>query len=246
MNTEAMDMGMNRTGLGMSPILGAEMIEGASQTQPSSEGDERDLMQARQDFAHGAEPIGSMPPPSSLKGAAKAAIQALKGQKPTVLLDKLGERLAFERSGSRLYEALLSKYDAEGSWEGGPRRADLESFLADEMGHFEMLREALELMGADPTAVTPSADLAAVEALGVQQVLTDARTGLHECLHAILVAELVDHDGWKLLIDLSREVGQDELATRFENALRAEDRHLAAVRAWVADGVQRAAKREAA
>jgi hypothetical protein len=48
-----------------------------------------------------------VPPPTSMKGMAKSALQALKGEKATVLIDKLAERLAFERTGTRLYETLI-------------------------------------------------------------------------------------------------------------------------------------------
>jgi hypothetical protein len=52
---------------------------------------------------------------------------SLNGSEEMVLLvDKLGERLAFERSGTRLYETLLSKFDSYGPFEGGPERAELE------------------------------------------------------------------------------------------------------------------------
>jgi hypothetical protein len=33
----------------------------------------------------------------------------LGGKEPIVFLDKLGERAAFERSGTRLYETLIAK-----------------------------------------------------------------------------------------------------------------------------------------
>lgn len=111
------DRVLNRTGIGMAPVQGPEMLKGAADPQlstPSSAGDERALEQVRSAYASQAEPLGSMPPPSSLKGIAKTALALLKGEQPTVLLDKLGERLAFERTGSRLYEALLAKHDA--SW----------------------------------------------------------------------------------------------------------------------------------
>lgn len=32
----------------------------------------------------------------------------VKGDSPTILLDKLGERLAFKRTGTRLYDALIT------------------------------------------------------------------------------------------------------------------------------------------
>ena len=51
----------------------------------------------------------------------KAGGPAAGGQ-PTLLMDKLGERLAFEHAGARLYEALLSKHRAYGSFDGRPER----------------------------------------------------------------------------------------------------------------------------
>jgi ferritin-like metal-binding protein YciE len=47
------------------------------------------------------------------------------------------------------------------------------------------------------------------------------------------VAELADNDGWRLLIKLAREMGQDEMAGRFQAALEEEDRHLASLRTWM-------------
>jgi hypothetical protein len=44
-----------------------------------------------------------------VKGVAKTGMQKLTGKKPEVLIDKLGARLAFERTGTRLYDALLGK-----------------------------------------------------------------------------------------------------------------------------------------
>jgi hypothetical protein len=47
------------------------------------------------------------------------------------------------------------------------------------------------------------------------------------------VAELADNDGWQLLIKLARQMGQDDMADRFQTALEEEDRHLASVRTWM-------------
>jgi ferritin-like metal-binding protein YciE len=47
------------------------------------------------------------------------------------------------------------------------------------------------------------------------------------------VAELTDNDGWRLLIKLAREMGQDEMAGRLQTALEEEERHLASLRTWM-------------
>ena len=83
------------------------------------------------------------------------------GAHPVVFLDKLGARLAFERMGTRLWEALLSKFDSYGSFTGGPTRDELERIATEEFEHFRLLNEAMIGLGADPTVVTPSANLQA-------------------------------------------------------------------------------------
>ena len=44
-------------------------------------------------------------------------------------MDKIGERLAFERTGTRLYEALVSKHEAFGSFPGGPSGAGEDALV---------------------------------------------------------------------------------------------------------------------
>jgi hypothetical protein len=95
------------------------------------------------------------------------------------------------------------------------------------------VRRYIEKLGADPTAQTPCADLASVESMGLIQVIADPRTSVLQSLHALLVAELVDVDGWDLLITLAEELGQADAAEEFQMALREEENHLENVRSWV-------------
>ena len=227
------EMGKNRTGIELSPIDKRLLIEGAAAAEPSSEGDEGEIDATRTEYVSRGASIGSVPPPATVKGATTAVRDAVKGANANVFIDKLGERLAFERTGTRLYGALLSKFDASTPLPGGPLRADLEQIQREEAAHFEMLREAMIAVGADPTALTPSADVAAVSSLGLIQVLGDPRMNLKQSLEAILVAELVDNDCWATLIELARAGGHKDLAVRFENALAEEAVHLVNVRAWV-------------
>lgn len=228
---------VNRTGMALSPQLSEEMMETPEMTEPTSVGDETGIAEVRGAYAKGAEPIGTMPPPATLKGAAKTAMKAVKGEHATVLLDKIGERMAFERTGTRLYEALVARFDdLRPKVAGGPSRARLVEILEEEREHFAMLHGVMKELGGDPTAVTPSADVSGVLSMGVPQVLLDARMTFNQCLEAILLAELADHDGWEMLIDLAEALGQDDLAERFADALREEDEHLRDVRAWVKAG----------
>lgn len=241
---QASETGINRTGARLSPALSEEMIEGAEQGGYSSPSNMHVMEQMRRGDDLVLPPIGSPPPPASLKGMVRTGLEAIKGHRATVLLDKLGERLAFERTGTRLYEALLIKYDSFGSWASGPSREELLQFHGEELAHFHMLCEAVETLGGDPTAMTPSADVAGVASEGVVKVVSDARTTLAESLEALLVAELTDNDGWEMLISLADTFGQDELARRFERALTDEQFHLTSVRRWLMSYNQLDANRE--
>lgn len=232
------DIGMNRTGTAMSPKHSAEMVE-ASQNAPVTPGDERGIFGIRETYAQRGQSVGTMPPPASLKGAAKTAGKMLKGQKPTVLLDKLGERLAFERTGARLYEAMIAKVAAHGGGNGSGLDTQALRFIQyQEIEHMQLVAEAILKLGADPTTETPCADVAGVQAMGILQVLTDPRTTISQCLGALLTAELVDNASWELLIELCRNFGHDDIATNFERALREEQEHLAKVKHWMVESVQ--------
>lgn len=242
MSKRPTEMGLtNRTGIGMSPLAAKDVAEFAARRSQNvsakSGAPTKTMTELRVELVRQANPVGTMPPPTSLKGVAKTALDKLKGKQPTVLLDKLGERLAFERSGVRLYEALMVKLEAAGPHPGGPTREDLADMREDELRHFGIVKRAIEKLGGDPTTVTPCADVTAVESNGILQVLTDPRTTLNECLGAMLTIELTDNDAWELLMRLARESGHDELADGFEGALTEEQEHLVNVRRWVEAGI---------
>lgn len=227
------DSGMNKTGIDMSPIDIQELLSGVEASNPSSQGDEQTLASYRSSYIMDADPIGSVPVPGSLKGAAKTGMQKLMGRKPEVLLDKLGARLAFERAGTRLYDALLSKCLSRSDEADGLPMDRLQEFRNEEAQHFALVWDAMKGLGADPTAVTPGADVEGVASIGLMQVMTDPRTSVAQSLHAIHIAELADHDGWELLIKLAEELGQDDMASKFKGALMEEEQHLATIRALI-------------
>jgi rubrerythrin len=230
------DTGRNRTGLKVSPQLAKQLVEGAAEGVPSGALSGAPLLTFREGIAAEADPLGTMPPPASVRGVASAIVESLKGQKANVLLDCIGERLAFERTGTRLYELLMAKIAGANPHPGGPSRVELGRIRDDELEHFQLLTSAMERLGGDPTAITPSADAVAVASCGLIQVLADPRTTLNEGLKAILVAELADNDSWRTLVELAARLGQEELAAEFQHALDQEEEHLALVRGWVASG----------
>lgn len=113
--------------------------------------------------------------------------------------------------------------------------------LIDKLGQRLALAQIIQDLGADPTAQTPGADVSAVAAMGLIQVITDPRTTLSQSLEALLTAELTDHASWELLTDLARQHGHDDLVARCTEALAAEARHQAIVQHWLRECVAREA-----
>jgi hypothetical protein len=136
-------VGTNRTGMTAAPERGQEMLAGIEEFPPTAQGSAHEIAQVCIAYAQLAEPPGSVPLPPTLKGKIATTVQAIKGENPTLFVDKLGERLAFERAGTRLYEALVSKYDAYGSFTAGPSRDDLEHVREEEYRHCTLLQAAI-------------------------------------------------------------------------------------------------------
>jgi len=189
-----------------------------------------------------SEALGSLPPPATIQGVLKTGVDKLLGKHSDLLLDKIGERIAFERSGTRLYDALILKFQTLAS-EGGVS-ASLDTAYEDtatilrhirdeEQEHFLMLSDVMRSLGGDPTAQTPCANVAAMASMGLMQVVTDPRTTFAQSLQAVLIAELADNAGWELLISLAQESGKAEIAQRFTSALVEEEQHLVIVRDWL-------------
>lgn len=232
--------GMNRTGMQMSPIQGPMQVKFAEQHGPDP-GDLQEAAALRATYIEAAERLGSVPVPATGKGWLATAAGKLAGRNPEVLIDKLGQRLAYERSGVRLYQAMLVKVDAVHDDRDTELRADLVKICHEEESHFHMLAQIIQDLGADPTAQTPGADVSAVAAMGLVQVITDPRTTLSQSLEALLTAELTDHASWELLTDLARQHGHDDLVARCTEALAAEARHQAIVQHWLRECVAREA-----
>jgi hypothetical protein len=226
------ELGMNRTGMQVSPMDQKKMREVTELTVPSSEGDENALNALRAEYIAEADPLGTVPPPGTMKGMAKSGAKMLTGKRPQVFLDKLGERLAFERTGTRLYAAMIGKCEAPYDGPNVVSPETLLHFQQEEAQHFALVKECIEQLGGDPTAQTPCADLAAVESMGLLQVITDPKTTVNQSLHAILVGELTDNAAWEELIALAREMGHDDMAARFEQAAAHEAEHLETVKQW--------------
>lgn len=228
--TEASRIGMNRTGLQMSPTLSREMLEIVDEGAADVRGIE--IAETRREYILEADGLGSVPPPTTVKGVLKTGAGLLTGAHLNLFVDKLAERLAFERGGVRLYDAVLAKAKVYGDEFSGATLIDLERIRDQELEHAMLLEDALQTLGADPTAQTPCADLVGVESSGLLQAASDPRTTLAQTLHAALAAELVDGAGWQLLIELAEQAGQTDLVDQFSGALAQESEHLQLIEEW--------------
>jgi hypothetical protein len=226
--------GLNRTGIRVSPIGTGR--KDSSPSDPSGSGDEH-LARSREDHVSGAEPVGSVPPREPLPGIDNSWPPRLAGRGTDILVDKLGERLAFQRLVTRLYDALLAKFRAAPAALPDVPRDLLRTFRDEDATHFNILADAMERLGADPTAQTPAADVLGVCCLGLLQAMDDPRTTLSQSLEVLFTAELLDHEGWNLLIDLARELGESDLVKELRGAHDEERRHLAEVRYWRVEAI---------
>jgi rubrerythrin len=240
---EGIATGPNRTGGAVNPEGIASMLEAVNNLSPPTPVSTLLMDIERQRYIADAESVGSIPPPlSAPKKAGRKSKGTIAAASMAMLLDKLGERIAFERTGTRLYGAVITKYlaltNAGGAplppSEGGePALETLQRIRAQELQHFQMLSRCVEELGGDPTAMTPCADVTSTASSGLLQVVTDPRTTLAQSLSAVLTAELTDNAGWELLSELADLAGQNQLTESFAEAVAVEAEHLEVVQAWL-------------
>jgi hypothetical protein len=212
---------MNRTGTIISPLDSIKTIKGASELTHPTKGDCTEIGNNRILHMQEAEGIGSI----------SFNEQIMTGNH--AMMDKLGERLVFERMGARLYEALITKYNGTNHQERLPELTRIEQFYLEKLKHFQNVSEVITNLGGDPTALTPAADVIGTATQGWIQVLTDPRTTFLQSLEIMLHLELVDNAGWELMIELAERNGLGDLAIQFQQILDEEAFHLITVKQWV-------------
>jgi bacterioferritin (cytochrome b1) len=230
-------LGHNRTGMQMSPLQSEMLMRTARDAAVIAEPIDPDqpeallLSELRREYVNEADALGSVPPPGTLSGVVKSGAAMISGNRLQVFIDKIAERMAYERGGTRLYDAALVKVAAFAG--GTPVTLErVKQIRNQEAEHAEILRQALLSLGADPTAQTPGADLVGVQSMGLMQSVTDPRTSLVQTLSSLMAAELIDVASWELLSRLASSLGNDELAEHFDYALEQENEHLKTIAGW--------------
>lgn len=117
--------------------------------------------------------------------------------------DLLSACLAHERCGVHLYRSVAGRTLL-------PELRDrYEEFLAETETHVELLEQLILGTGGDPMYVSPSArateraNAGLVEATWILDGSIDAATAELAMLEAVMMAELIDHDNWLLLGELT-------------------------------------------
>ena len=148
-------------------------------------------------------------------------------------VDKLGERLFFEKEMTTLYEALIDKYRLSPAKEQLPELNRMEQFHQEELKHFNLLSEVITLLGGDPMFKTPGAEMALITLLGPKKIVNDSGIGFLQALEVIYQLEHTDNSGWEILIELAEVNGLGEIAVEFQTALDEEKFHLLTLKQWV-------------
>ncbi len=143
---------------------------------------------------------------------ARRGIQRLLGGQPLgeidreCLMDRLSEFLEHERNGVKLYESGLQK-DVDDE-----QRHQLEEFLEQTRKHVTVLTEIIQSLGGDPEKLSEPAKLDRTKAEGLMATdKVEGEPGLVNFFQNLAIAELVDHENWKLMKQIRDNVTDEEI-----------------------------------
>ncbi len=155
----------------------------------------------------------------------EVAMKQLAAKKREKVIDMLNERLTFERSGVKLYDAILQNMQKSSNPEVARMQPSMKEHRDQEKEHEEWLEEQIRSLGGDAHAKTEMSELITAESVGVEKVVTSDKNLVHQ-MHALLTAELVDNSGWELLLELADEADDREARVEFRKRLHEEEEHL--------------------
>ena len=156
-------------------------------------------------------------------------MEKLAAKNTTKVIDLLSERLAFERSGVKLYDTLLGRLRATEDRTLKALLGDVKEHREEEKEHEEWLEGQIRALGGDAHAPTERSVLVQAESEGVERVMRRDDSILHD-FHALLTAELADNAGWDLLVQIADEFGDSAAKKEFKKRLHEEEKHLLFVR----------------
>ena len=155
------------------------------------------------------------------------------------VIDVLAERLTFERAGVKIYDTILEKMKKSNDPHVMRMFEEMERHRREEKEHEEWLEQQIRSLGGDAHELTEKAKLVQKESMGIEQVI-EADPEISHLFHALMAAELVDHAGWDLLVQLADDADDSNARRAFKKRLDEEEEHLIFVR----KALERFARRE--
>ncbi|ODN67934.1 hypothetical protein [Methylophaga muralis] len=151
-----------------------------------------------------------------------------------LLLHKLGQRLAFERASVRLYEALIFKCLAAQKGKKKVVSLDLlRQFRDEEVEHSLLLKKAIETLGFDSDDWIPDMDSTLLATLQIPKVFSQKNTSILQCLESVQIFATNDNAEWHTLHELFTNMGLQDLADEFNQALEEDSRQLEMLSRWI-------------
>jgi rubrerythrin len=148
------------------------------------------------------------------------------------VIDLLNERLAFERTGVRLYDRILLRMRLADDGQIRRMIPKMQRFRDEEREHEQWLEEQIRALHGDDHLPTEKSVLVLAETQGIERVVARDPRLPHD-FHALLAAELADTAGWEILVCLADEFGDRAASKEFKHRLREEREHLSFVRKTV-------------
>lgn len=145
------------------------------------------------------------------------------------LVDLLTERLEFERAAMGLYDALLGKLARLDDPKLTRLIPRLSQYRDEEVEHAAWLGGLVERLGGGPKR-TPLTQAVARETRALEDVVEHVNGSMLPAFHAMLSSELMDYEGWDLLLQIARDNGDEEVIPDLEMRLRHERAHLDLIR----------------
>jgi len=160
-------------------------------------------------------------------------MKKLAARHPEKLLDLLNERLTFERMSVKLYDMILSRMKRSQDRPILGMVGQMTKQRNEVKEHEEWLEDRVRELGSDAHTMTEMSELVDRELSGLLEVVT-SQEELPHSFHALLAAELVDDTGWKLLLQLADEAGDDEARRDLRKRALEQEEHLVFIRSVVA------------
>jgi len=156
-------------------------------------------------------------------------MRKLAGKNVGRVIDLLNERLAFERTGVRIYDRMLLRMRLAEDGEVQRMVDRMQRYRDQEREHEEWLEEQIQTLHGDDHVPTEKSVLVLAETQGLERVIhRDPR--LDHDFHALLSAELSDAAGWDLLVRMAEQFGDREARREFKQRHREEQEHVLFVR----------------